>query len=165
MMHCPHCQTEADLFKVGFSSKKKPYACPSCGEFSELPAGQPVVLILILGLGLAAQLDHRQIDQWVGSGSGVFLLSFLLAWLYLRFCCELLPLNAKTVAQRSELKVSWVLGGPITPTSFLIYSALGLAAAFCHSYFVRHVPLSAMLPVGLLALVILGIVYFVRFRR
>ena len=165
MICCPHCQAKVNLYKVIVSSKKKPYGCPSCGEKAELPTGQTVVLILLVGVGLAAQLGGKQVDKLVGSGSGVFLLSLLLAWLFLKFYCHLSPLDSQAVAQRSKLKVSWMLGGPVTSTKFLVFSAVGFIAALTYSHFFVHRPLSTILPVMLISAVILGIVYWIRFRR
>jgi Zn ribbon nucleic-acid-binding protein len=165
MIHCPHCQAKANLSKVIVSSKKRPYVCPSCGEYAELARWQTVVLILLVGVGFAAQLDDKQVDKLVGSGSGVFLLSILLAWLFLKYCCHLSLLDSQTMAQRSKSKVSWVFGGPITSTNFLVYAAGGCIAALCYSYFFVHRPLNTIVPVMLISAAILGVVYWIRFRR
>ena len=81
MIRCPHCQAKANLSKVIVSSKKKPYMCPNCGEFAELPKWQGVTLILIAGAGLAAQFGGKLFDGFIGLGSGsaFFLSSFFVA--------------------------------------------------------------------------------------
>jgi len=167
MICCPHCHAKAKLSKIIFSSKKKPYVCPECSEYSMLPGWQQFVLILIAGTGLAAQLDRTQVDHLLGQGlgEGIFIISFLLAWAFLRYVCTLLPLTPEAVSENQKLKVSWWLGGPITPTSFIIFSAVGVFVAVCHSYFFVHRPLSTILPVLLLSVVPLGIVFWIRFRR
>jgi hypothetical protein len=166
MLRCPHCQAKANLIKVLQSSKRKPFQCPACGEYSELPIAQRIVIIALVAVLMFFLFEQKTLEALLGDEEGIpILIAILAPWLYVKFVCRLTALDQATARQRSTLKVSWILGGEATPLKFIIAGSIIPVWYLIRVAFFTHIPVSRTLPVILAYSFIMAVIGWKKFRR
>jgi len=102
------------------------------------------MLVTLLGFAL---LGGKVLESLIGDVTGlVIVLMVLVIWLYFKFVCQLLPLDGDVIPQRAGLKISWLLGGGITPLKSVLACVIVIAAAIIHGHFYEHLPFVKILP-------------------
>jgi hypothetical protein len=165
MLRCPHCRAKANLIKVLPSSKRKPFQCPTCGQSSELPLTQRIIIIALVAVLMFFLFEQKTLEAVLGDEEGIpILLAVLAPWLYVKFACRLTPLDQETALQRSTLKVTWLLGGEATPLKFVIAGSIIPAWYLIHVAF-SHTSVSRTLPVILVYCFVMALIGWKKFHR
>jgi hypothetical protein len=147
MLCCPHCHAKAQILPILQSSHRKPFQCVDCEGFSELPFAHRVISTALFTLCAFSLFFTKTLALATGADWAHLLIVLFLvaAILYLKFLSRLTPLTDEEARQRSTLKISWILGGRVTPFKWVVAIVtvwiVGIALVFFY-----HVPvLNALL--------------------